>query len=130
MKRLTASSLKPKRLQMAKEQSGLSALTGRPLIDPVLDHDHTTGDIRAVLNRWENSVLGRLENWSARLGKDVDPILFLRQVAAYLEFHQAHPSGVKHSTYRTDEEKRLARNKKARTRRAAKKEGDAPQDHT
>lgn len=122
MRRLTASQIKPKRLQMAKEQGNVSPITGLPLTDPVLDHDHGTGDIRAVLNRWENSVLGRLENWASRLGGGVDRIVFLRGVADYLEFHEKYPSGVKHNTYKTEDEKRLARNKKARVRRAAKKE--------
>lgn len=122
MRRLTASALKPKRLSMAKEQNGVSPITGLPLTDPVLDHDHKTGDIRAVLNRWENSVLGRLENWSARIGGNIDQVVFLRGVADYLEHHQKYPTGVKHPTFKTEDEKRLARNKKARVRRATKKE--------
>lgn len=123
MKRLTASMLKPKRAQMMKEQGGVSPITGLPITDPVLDHCHKTGNLRAVLNRWENAVLGRLENWSARLGGGVDPIKFLRGVADYMEFHQKYPTGVLHPTHKTEAEKRDLRNKRAReARRKANKE--------
>lgn len=133
MKRLTASMLKPKRAQMLKEQGGISPITGLAVTDPVLDHCHKTGNIRAVLNRWENAVLGRLENWAARLGGGVDPIKFLRAVADYLEHHAKYPVGILHPTHRTEEEKRQLRNKRAResrrkanieARRAAAKDAD------
>ncbi|OZI20070.1 hypothetical protein CAL26_21180 [Bordetella genomosp. 9] len=123
--------LKPKRAQMLKEQGGVSPITGLEITDPVLDHCHTTGNIRAVLNRWENAVLGRLENWASRLGKGIDPIRFLRGVADYLEFHRTYPTGILHPTHRTESEKRELRNKRAResrrkanieARRAAAKE--------
>jgi hypothetical protein len=127
VKRLTASQIKPKRLKMAKDQGGVSPITGRPLTDPVLDHDHKTGDIRAVLNRWENSILGRLENWANRQS-EMDPIAFIAGVARYLEFHQKYPSDVKHNTFKTEDEKRLARNKRARVRRKTKKADDATKD--
>ncbi len=114
--------LKPQRSKMLREQSNRSPITGLEITDPVLDHDHQTGDIRAVLNRWENSVLGRLENWSRRIGRGVDPIQFLRGVADYIEHHKTYPSGIKYPTYKTEAEKRDARNKKAREARRKQKD--------
>lgn len=110
---------------MAAEQKGICPITGQPLGDDVvLDHCHSTGMVRAVLPRWTNAVLGRLENWSNRLGGGVDPIKFLRGVADYIEFHQQYPSGVLHPTHKTEAEKRDLRNKRAReARRKSKKEG-------
>ncbi|WP_331694592.1 endonuclease domain-containing protein [Pandoraea sputorum] len=109
--------LKPQRTKMLREQNNTSPITGLQITDPVLDHCHKTGCIRAVLNRWENAVLGRLENWASRLGGGVDPIRFLRGVADYLEFHQQFPSNVLHPTYKTEDQKRDLRNKKAREAR-------------
>lgn len=106
---------------MTKEQGNKSPLTDQEITDPVLDHDHDTGSVRAVLNRWENAVLGRLENWSARIGKGVDPIAFLRKCADYIEFHKQFPADTKYPTYRTEAEKRDLRNKKARQARAKKR---------
>jgi len=108
---------------MLKEQGGVSPITKLPVTDPVLDHCHKTGYLRAVLNRWENAVLGRIENWAARLGGGVDPIAFLRAVADYLEHHQKYPTGIYHPTHRTEAEKKELRNKRARdARRKANKE--------
>jgi len=121
MQRLTAKSLKEYRTQAMMEQYTLSPLTGRVITDPVLDHDHQTGSVRAVLDRWENGVLGRLENWSARIGNGVDPIAFLRTCADYIEQHKLKPNDLKYPTHRTEEEKRERRNKKARKARKAKK---------
>lgn len=121
MQRLNAKSLKEYRSQAMGEQGNLSPLTGRVITDPVLDHDHQNGSVRAVLDRWENGVLGRLENWSARIGNGADPIVFLRACADYIEQHKLKPSDLKYTTYRTEEEKREKRNKKARKARAAKK---------
>lgn len=105
---------------MLAEQKNISPLTGNKIDkdSAVLDHCHATGGIRAVLNRWENSVLGRLENWANRVGHGTDPVIFLRQCADYIEHHRDYPSNVLHPTYKTEDEKRLARNAKARKARA------------
>lgn len=115
-------------MKMQREQNNSSPITGLPITDPVLDHDHETGSVRAVLNRWENSVLGRLENWAQRIGKGVDPITFMRKCADYIEFHKKFPADLKYPTFKTESEKRDLRNKKAREARAkARKEANANQ---
>ncbi|WP_397473765.1 endonuclease domain-containing protein [Pusillimonas sp.] len=114
--------LKAARLKQLALQGGKSPITGLPITDPVYDHCHKTGMLRAVLNRWENSILGRLENWANRLGGGVDPIAFLRGVADYIEFHQKYPSNILHPTYKTEAEKRDLRNKRAREARRKARE--------
>jgi len=115
--------LKPVRAKLTRQQQGKCPLCGLPLeIDAVLDHDHASGDVRAVLHRWCNSVLGRIENWPRRVGKGVAPLAFLANALAYLEHHAAHPSGVKHPTFKTPDEKRTRRNARARAARRSAKE--------
>jgi len=123
VQRLTASMLKPVRLKLKREQQGLCPLCGLPLDkDIVLDHDHATGDVRAVLHRWCNSVLGRVENWSGRIGHGVNPHTFLTNTLAYLQTHKANPSGLKYPTFKTEAEKRERRNARARAARRKAKE--------
>jgi len=115
--------LRPVRAKLKKEQRGRCPLCGLDLGDDiVLDHDHATGDVRAVLHRWCNAVLGKVENWSNRVGRGVDPTVFLGNVLAYLQHHKANPSGLKYPTFRTEVEKRELRNKRARVARRKAKE--------
>ncbi|APU00314.1 endonuclease VII [Ralstonia phage RS-PII-1] len=102
---------------MAAQQGNKSPLTGNEITDPVLDHCHKTGSIRAVLNRWENAVLGRLENWANRIGNGVEPIAFLRACADYIEHHKANPNPIQYPTHKTEAEKKELRAKKAREAR-------------
>lgn len=110
---------------MRREQGDICPLCERPLGDDiVLDHDHKTGDIRAVLHRWCNSLLGKVENWTRCIGQGVDDRMYLSNVVKYLAYHDANPSGIKHNTYRTEDEKRLLRNKRARLARRKAKEAN------
>ncbi|WP_197419315.1 endonuclease domain-containing protein [Burkholderia sp. BDU5] len=122
---MTASQLKPTRLKLKKEQREICPLCDGPLGDDiVLDHDHATGDVRAVLCRWCNAVLGKVENWSNRIGRGVEPKTFLKNVLTYLAFHAENPSNIKYPTYKTEAEKRDARNRKARLARRKAKEAN------
>jgi hypothetical protein len=49
-----------------------------------LDHCHRTGSVRMVVHRWCNSVLGRIENWSKRVG-GINNLQLLRNILVYLE---------------------------------------------
>lgn len=104
------------RCAICKGQIGIKA----PL-DPVLDHDHQTGAVRGVLHRGCNSLLGKIENNAPRYGVR-DVFAFTNGVASYLSKHLTNITGLTHPTHRTDEEKRLLRNKRARISRAKKKE--------
>lgn len=88
--------------------------------EAVLDHDHATGAVRATLHRGCNALLGKLENNYKRYG--VRSIgAFCAGVADYLAKHQTNQTGLIHPTHKTEDEKRLARNAKARKKRAESK---------
>jgi hypothetical protein len=92
----------------------------------VLDHDHSTGVIRAVLHRSCNALLGKVENNYKRYGiKDITQLArMLGNVASYLSMYAPHLVSdlPLHPTHKTEDEKRLLRNKRARAARAKAKE--------
>lgn len=78
---------------LLEEQNSIDPITGLviPEKQAVLDHDHTTQYVRAVLHRQTNSVLGKIENlWVRYLGWWYTGTLpqFLRGCADYLEREQ------------------------------------------
>jgi DNA-binding sugar fermentation-stimulating protein len=109
------------REDMLAQQGGKCALCKLACTssEAVLDHDHDTGAIRGVLHRGCNSLLGKVENNHKRYGVKSLPA-FLGGASAYISSHRENRTGLLHPTHKTDEEKRLARNAKARKRRAAK----------
>lgn len=102
----------PKDVQKARdalfeEQCGVDPITGLiiPAKQQVLDHDHKTQYVRAVLHRQSNAVLGKIENmWTRYLSWWFSGTLpeFLRGCADYLEKEHpqdyVHPSFIKHLT--------------------------------
>lgn len=125
MQRLTPAMVAPFRARLGAEQKGLCAICRRPLGDktkaPVLDHDHLTGEIRGVLHRGCNSLLGHIENGKARYGLTAVSDL-ARFLAGVQEYMHAPGHGVLHPTYRTEDEKRERTNARRRKARAAAKE--------
>lgn len=127
--RLKASQVAAVRASLAEKQGGRCAIckgkfTAKHPRDPVLDHNHTTGAIRGVPCRACNSLLGPIENNAARFGV-LDIAAFASGVPAYLRTHAVNVTGLLHPTHKSPEEKREARNKKARVARA-KKRADPP----
>lgn len=103
-------------------QRNLCALCQLPGVanDPVLDHCHTTGAVRGTLHRSCNSLLGKVENNHARFGVSKEKLsTFLHGAAKYLQLHTTNITGMLHPTHKSDDEKRLARNLKAVTKRAS-----------
>lgn len=89
------------------------------LDDAVLDHCHITGAVRGTAHRSCNALLGKVENNAARFGLPKARMsAFLHGIATYLQLHSTNITGLIHPTHKTEDEKRLARNKKARVRRA------------
>lgn len=85
----------------------------------VADHDHATGAMRSVLHRGCNALLGKIENNHKRYG--VPSVhAFSNGVAAYMTRHSINVTGLLHPTHKSPDEKRLARNAKARKTRAQK----------
>lgn len=125
MRRLTASEVKVIRNQQIISQGNKCAICGRPGVadDPVLDHCHSTGAVRATLHRSCNALLGVIENNWRRFGIGTKPNLFafLNGTARYLAIHQENRTGLLHPTHKTEDEKKLKRAKAARVARAKKK---------
>lgn len=119
--RLTYAAVAVVRERMLAEQGGRCALCLRTIRkNPVLDHDHATGAIRGVLHNGCNSLLGKIENNHKRYGIE-DLSAFLMGTPTYLLRHRENRTGLLHPTHKTEDEKRLARNAKARKTRATKK---------
>lgn len=122
MQKLKASEVAAYRAKLLAEQDGLCAIClGRVAADEaVLDHNHTTGEVRGVLHRGCNSMLGKIENHMriAKLTGVVELARFLSRVPMYISKREY--TGMMYPTHKTDEDKRLRRNKLARQRRAAK----------
>lgn len=105
MSRLTQKEKEAYRNKLAEKQHGLCMLCETPLgDDKSLDHCHTTGHCRAVLHRWCNAQLGRVENAARRNGK-IDYVDYLRNCVKLLESdHRDKPF---HNTHLTDTEKEI-----------------------
>lgn len=78
------------REQLFEEQKGLDTVTGLeiPQKQVVLDHNHSTQFVRAVLHRQVNTAVGKVENAYIRYLKywyPDDLPTFLRKLADYLE---------------------------------------------
>lgn len=87
---------------------------------PALDHDHQTGYIRDVLCLNCNQFEGKTFNGARRSKNKLTEIQWLRNLLEYWERHETpQHGGVFHPTHKTEEEKRLAKNAKARKKRAA-----------
>lgn len=122
MRKLKYAEVPAVRSRILAEQKNVCALCGDPPETPCLDHCHSTGIVRGVLCRGCNALLGKLENNRKRygLGNITRFFRFCNRVSQYLTHHSM--GSLIHPTHKTEDEKRLARNKAARTRRAAQKE--------
>ena len=118
--RLKASEVSTIRERQATAQGGRCAICGLPLTKPVLDHDHATGAVRGTLHNGCNALLGKLENNHRRYGV-INLAAFTNGVAAYLRTHAVNVTGYLHPTHKSEDEKRLLRNARARKTRAAAK---------
>lgn len=122
MRRLKTAEVSEVREQMLTNNSkrcGLCQLSCSPA-EAVLDHDHSTGAIRDTLHRGCNSLLGKLENNFKRYGVK-NLAAFLHGAVPYLQKHEENKTGLLHPSHKSEDEKRLARNAKARKARALKK---------
>lgn len=120
--RLTHSAVKQVRDARWIKAGKRCELCGDPLpqASAVLDHCHKMGWVRGSICRGCNSLLGKLENNAPRFGvKDI--IKWAYGAAKYLERNQVFHSGLYHPKHMTEDEKRLKRNEKARSKRATAK---------
>lgn len=77
------------RKMMIAEQDGRDFITGSPLTNPVIDHDHRTGHCRLILNRVTNAIEGDFNRILSRIAyrEDFTPLLW--------EVYFGHQSRVK-----------------------------------
>ena len=88
--------------------------------DAVLDHDHDTGEIRGVLHRGCNALLGKIENNMTRNRVNMGRLAaFSNNLIDYLT---ADPcSELLHPTFLTPEERRMKAYKKKKKKAPGKK---------
>lgn len=91
------------------------------LTDACLDHDHDSGLIRGVLCRNCNGIEGKIKNLVTRARRGMEYANYLGKIILYWHQHATDQTGLYHPTHKTDDEKRLLRNKRARVARAKKK---------
>jgi hypothetical protein len=105
-------------------QGGLCPLCLKPIDmsipkEGVTDHDHDTGRVRGVLHRSCNAAEGKASNaiaqWGAKSHNYPDIIAYMERLLAYLK---AEPTQMIYHSHKTPDEKRDARNAKARAARA------------
>lgn len=110
--------------KLAAKQGQICPLCLRSLKqkDPVLDHCHTTGTVRAVLCRNCNGMEGKVKTAATRANTGAGMIEWLENLAAYWRYYHENPRPFLYPSHKTEDEKRLQRNMKARKRRAAAKE--------
>ena len=128
MRKLNVAEVKTVRDKLAAKQGYKCPLCGGSLKQksPVLDHCHDTGAIRAVLCRNCNGTgEGKVRTAAIRCASREGMIDWLENLATYWRHYEQNPRPLMYPTHKTEAEKRVARNKKARTVRAkAKKESE------
>lgn len=124
LKRIKVSDIPKLRLKLAKEQDNCCVLCKKSLVGtkrPALDHDHSTGFIRDVLCLNCNGMEGKVFSLARRGGGSGSEALWLYSLLEYYEKHNKPlHGGIIHPTYKTEDEKRLLRNSKARSKRKLK----------
>jgi hypothetical protein len=119
LNRIKPKDIKPLREQMLVKQGGRCALC-QEVISPteaVLDHDHKSGLIRAVLHRGCNTYIGALENNLAR--NRITPSR-LEQILNNFWTYTQTLTDQYHPSHRTPEEKKLRAKTRAKKRRQNK----------
>ena len=121
IRRLKTTEVAKVRVAIQNKQGGCCAVCKRKLTGNVvgcLDHNHKTGFIRGVLCRACNRLEGQVNNRITMAGGKEDAIAILRNLADYWEEHSTPKYNYLHPTFKTEAEKRLVRNAKARAARA------------
>ena len=111
------------RAEISASQNGKCWLCNISLSGVVacLDHDHITGEVRGVLCGNCNGIEGKIFNLTRRARRDMTSTEYLTKIQDYWHVFSSVPRGILHPTHKTQDEKRLQRNKKARLRRQKKK---------
>lgn len=109
--------LKDHREMLVEKQGNICQISRLDMTAPVLDHDHESGLCRMALQREINSFEGKVVNAYKRyvrhLGVDLETVLL-----GIVDYHRQDFSDQPlHPSHKTEDEKRLLRNKRARRKR-------------
>jgi hypothetical protein len=119
--RIKASQVPSIRERLQFQQDNLCMLCKRPFSKAkrsALDHDHRSGYIRDVLCINCNGMEGRIFSLARRGGGSGNESSWLKSLVDYYHRHlTVQHGGLIHYTHKTDDEKRIALNTKARLRR-------------
>jgi hypothetical protein len=124
-RRITHAEIAPVKRALIKQQGGVCALCPETitLASACLDHDHKSGLIRGVMCRNCNGIEGKVFNLVNRAKRTLVHKDWLGRLILYWIKHETDQTGLYHPLYKTEDEKRLRRNKKARVKRAAANAG-------
>lgn len=123
MQRLTAAQVPVVLKQLVAKQGNKCAICGHHFTmrdGAVLDHDHDSGYIRGAIHRSCNQAEGKAKTVGHRGHTGVSSYDYLIGLGKYLELHKTPKYNFLHPTHKTETEKRLAKNAKARENRAKK----------
>lgn len=129
LKKIKQSDIPQIRKILIARQRGVCPICGKDLtrtrpVNLVVDHDHQTGVIRAVLHRGCNGLDGKVLRFTKTWGKAKtlqDVIATLKRLIQFWELHITPQTEWIHFNYKTVAEKRAAYNAKRRKKYAAKK---------
>jgi hypothetical protein len=117
------------RKMLVAKQKGICPICGKDLtrtkaVNVVIDHDHTTGVVRAALhrgcNKVEGSVLSTITRWGKASGMAA-VMATLKRLLAFWELHSTPQTEWIYYNHKTAAEKRAALNKRRRKQYAAKR---------
>lgn len=119
-------------------QGGMCPLCGKPISlqvmgaksDYVVDHDHETGEIRAVLHRSCNAAEGKVANAAGHWGaKSMSYTAIIPWLESLIKYYKQEGTGLLYPDHKTPEEKAEKAKQKARVaaarRRAVLKQKEA-----
>ena len=123
MRKLKYAEVKGVREQILHAQGHRCAICAiqLPTDEAVLDHCHVSGAIRGALCRNCNGIEGKVHNLARRAKRQFTAAWWVERLLSYWATHEVNPTSLMHPTHKTAEDKRLARNKAARDKRAATK---------
>ena len=110
--------------KIVTKQGGKCALCGHPFTNrdrACLDHCHDTGYIRGALHASCNGIEGRLKKLAQRGHRGISPYKYLIGLGEYLKSTITPKYNLIHPSHKSEEDKRIERNAKARAKRKANK---------
>jgi RNA polymerase subunit RPABC4/transcription elongation factor Spt4 len=126
MIRLTNAQLDSIKKKLIKDQNGVCPLCNRDMTrfdnyNIVVDHDHATGVVRAALCRNCNGIEGRIKRLAIMCSNGKTYMNWIIRLAHYYHNHREPQTKYIHPEHKTDYEKRMLKNKKARAAYAKKR---------